>query len=559
MKLNFLRMKTQVRALILSLISLFLTNPVNSQVNTDWIRTFNSSPNLVDYGREIQFDNSGNIFVCGHSFVNGGKEGVTTILKYDVSGLQQWVKFTEPGVNMEDFKTDASGNLYVSGDKWNGSNFDILLIKFDNNGNELWRQTYDGGHWDRSFAIVVDNKGNIYQTGIAWFQPEFYNIVTIKYNNLGTIQWNKTFTSSGQHSDYGKKIILDNSGNLYVAAFANEDIAILKYTPDGKEIRHDMINMNYEYNELFAPHIAVDHNDNLIVCGTRYHASTKSDIFVCKYDSSGNRLWEREYNGPNNDSDVVSGDAIGDEALAIDSEGSIFIAGTSVNTALPFGDNVVTLKYAADGLLSWSFIYDGPANDWDRPYSIKVSKKGNVYVCGETVQQATSLVPMDYLTLKLNTNGQLQWLQTFNGVGNFYDKAAALIVNEREEVFVTGISSEDQEIFGGNRDIVTIKYSDNSTSVISNNQIASEYKLYQNFPNPFNPSTKITFFIPEKQFVSLKIFDITGREVETLINSLQSRGEHSVEFNAKELTSGTYFYRLDAGSYKSTKRMTLIK
>lgn len=560
-KTNHLERKNFPAIFSLTFLTLFVffTGIIKAQVNIGWQRTFNSSPNLVDYGREIRIDNSSNVFVCGHSFVNDGQEGVTTILKYSDDGKELWTKFTEPGVNMEDFQIDQNGNLFVSGDKWNGSNFDILLIKFDNEGNELWRKSFDGGHWDRSFAIVLDNSGNVYQTGITWYQPQYYDIVTVKYNQAGNIVWSKTYTSNGQASDYGKKIILDHSGNIYVSGFADSEIAIIKYNPSGDKIWDRRINMNASYDELFSSHIAADANDNLLICGTVYNVSTRSDIFTAKYDSSGNQLWSNLWNGANNDSDVVSGDAIGDEAMAIDNSGNVFVAGTSINPSVSFGDNVVTLKYNSSGILQWSHIYDGPASDWDRPYSIKVGNSGSVYICGETVEAMTSLVPLDYLTFKLSGSGQLQWVKTFDGVGNFFDKAAAMIINDREDVFVTGISSQDGEIFGGNRDIVTIKYVQNSTSVISGNEIISGYRLEQNYPNPFNPETKIRFSLPSKNFIKLKIYNSLGKEIQTLVNEELIAGEYEYKWNASGLQSGVYFYKLVTGNFSETKTMILLK
>ncbi len=86
-----------------------------------------------------------------------------------------------------------------------------------------------------------------------------------------------------------------------------------------------------------------------------------------------------------------------------------------------------------------------------------------------------------------------------------------------------------------------------------------EFSLEQNYPNPFNPSTKIRFTIPESGNVSLKIFNLLGSEVATLINEEQQAGNYEVEFNAAALASGIYFYRLQAGSFVETKKMLLIK
>jgi Secretion system C-terminal sorting domain len=93
----------------------------------------------------------------------------------------------------------------------------------------------------------------------------------------------------------------------------------------------------------------------------------------------------------------------------------------------------------------------------------------------------------------------------------------------------------------------------------ANNQILGNFNLEQNYPNPFNPSTKINYTIPQQSFVSLKVYDILGNEVATLMNGDKSAGTYQVNFNAADLPSGIYFYRLTAGNYTSVKKMTLLK
>ncbi|MEJ2104021.1 MAG: C25 family cysteine peptidase [Ignavibacteriaceae bacterium] len=85
------------------------------------------------------------------------------------------------------------------------------------------------------------------------------------------------------------------------------------------------------------------------------------------------------------------------------------------------------------------------------------------------------------------------------------------------------------------------------------------FALYQNYPNPFNPVTSINFSIPDESIVNLKIFNVLGKQILTLVNENLSKGNYIVEFNASELPSGIYFYRLQAGSFVETKKMTLMK
>jgi hypothetical protein len=87
----------------------------------------------------------------------------------------------------------------------------------------------------------------------------------------------------------------------------------------------------------------------------------------------------------------------------------------------------------------------------------------------------------------------------------------------------------------------------------------STYLLQQNYPNPFNPSTTILFSIPTSEFVTLKVYDLLGREIATLVNENLSAGSYSYNFDAKNLTSGVYLYKLQAGKYSETKKMLLSK
>ena len=89
--------------------------------------------------------------------------------------------------------------------------------------------------------------------------------------------------------------------------------------------------------------------------------------------------------------------------------------------------------------------------------------------------------------------------------------------------------------------------------------VPNVYSLSQNYPNPFNPSTKINFAIPKQGLVTLKIYDVLGREVRTLVNEVKSAGSYTVDFNASEFSSGVYFYRIQANDFIDVKRMLLVK
>jgi hypothetical protein len=102
----------------------------------------------------------------------------------------------------------------------------------------------------------------------------------------------------------------------------------------------------------------------------------------------------------------------------------------------------------------------------------------------------------------------------------------------------------------------SFKYSD---IVEVNVDFTQEYKLAQNFPNPFNPTTKIEFTIPQAANVSLKVYNVLGQEVRTLVNGMKEAGTYKINFDAKELSNGVYIYKLEAGTYTQARKMILMK
>ena len=99
----------------------------------------------------------------------------------------------------------------------------------------------------------------------------------------------------------------------------------------------------------------------------------------------------------------------------------------------------------------------------------------------------------------------------------------------------------------------------NTTTTIADKKVVRDYALAQNYPNPFNPTTQIHFELPQSGFVTLKVFDMVGREVATLVNDPRNSGSYTVRFDATNLSSGLYVYRLSAGSYSSVKKMIVMK
>ena len=97
------------------------------------------------------------------------------------------------------------------------------------------------------------------------------------------------------------------------------------------------------------------------------------------------------------------------------------------------------------------------------------------------------------------------------------------------------------------------------TEIDIRKNLPGQFELSQNYPNPFNPSTTIEFDLPKFSNVRIEVYNLTGQKVQTLLNKKMTAGSHRLEFNAQNLSSGVYFYRIEAGEFQDVKKMILIK
>ena len=112
---------------------------------------------------------------------------------------------------------------------------------------------------------------------------------------------------------------------------------------------------------------------------------------------------------------------------------------------------------------------------------------------------------------------------------------------------------------GGNGTIIHKQLITDVDGKALDNTIPEKFILFQNYPNPFNPSTTINFYVPNTSFVNLKVYNVLGNELATLVNGEKPAGNYEVQFDATEISSGIYFYKLQAGSFSNTRKMALLK
>jgi uncharacterized delta-60 repeat protein len=264
---------------------------------------------------------------------------------------------------------------------------------------EKWvkRQTGDYNAFDEANDLVIDHKGNVYVTGASEGKGSGTDYVTIKYDDDGDIKWVKKFNGPGNSNDQANTIAVDHKGNVYVTGWS---------TGNG----------------------------------------TGSDFTTIKYDDDGDTKWVKSYNGPGNSNDEAV-------ALAIDDDGNVYVTGAGTGEGTGF--DYVTIKYDKNGNTKWVRRYNGPGNDFDRPAALAVDDNGNVYITGGSTGIGTGL---DYTTIKYDDDGHLKWVKQYNGPLNSLDRANALALDGKGNVYVTGFISTLSDEEGNLSDIVTIKY-----------------------------------------------------------------------------------------------------
>lgn len=149
-------------------------------------------------------------------------------------------------------------------------------------------------------------------------------------------------------------------------------------------------------------------------------------------------------------------------------------------------------------------------------------------------------------------NGFFEKIAFVNGAGTTTQSKTYSYSNDIKNVKASKIEYRLRQIdYNGSFNFSSVESVDNS--------VPANFELSQNYPNPFNPSTVISYQVPAESKVTLKLYNILGNEVSTLVNEVKPAGKYDVKFNASNLTSGIYFYTISAGNFTSTKKMTLIK
>jgi uncharacterized delta-60 repeat protein len=529
----------------------FLTIKYNQSGSQDWAVLYDGLGLSEDEAVDVATDDSGNIYVAGRSKSSTSDYDYLTIKYNDLGEIQWAVRYNGTDNDTDEpvaIAVDRWGNVLVTGksDETGRSN-DITTIKYNSSGDSIWTRHYNGSSnsYDEPFALTVDESGSIYITGQCNNISTYDDFITIKYDSSGDMQWDKAYSSIGG-GDCGNAIALDDSCNVYVTGTSRTlttsyDYTTIKYNSDGDSswIRK----YNGPANSQDSPTaIAVDENGNVFVTGCSYGVGSYTDYATVKYNRDGVEQWAKRYNGTGNQDDLSKG-------VVVDVSGNVYVTGQSRGSA---NFDYMTIKYNSAGDTVWTRRYNGSTNSDDMATGIMIDNLGYIYVTGKTYSTSTGY---DFGTIKYNPAGVVEWMATNGSGGGNSDEPRAITLDKNENVVVTGSGSGTGLYY-----FVTVKYIQGPNAVEQTDEtIPKDFALYQNYPNPFNPSTTIHFELPKETHVTLKVYNMLGQEMMTLVNENKDVGRYEVKFNASTLSSGVYYYRLVAGQFMETKKLILIR
>ncbi|MEA3242061.1 MAG: SBBP repeat-containing protein, partial [Pseudomonadota bacterium] len=446
----------RIQNIIFMALSLFyaLLVPMttSAEVVEEWVQRYDGGSFRYDKANSLAVDAAGNVYVTGYSSDSVTSYDYATI-KYNTNGNLLWVQRYDGGSSGLDEATslavDAVGNVYVTGYSfklYSGSEY--ATIKYDTDGNLHWIQRYNGGSGeDKATSLVVDAAGNVYVTGMSNDYDTGADYATIKYDTDGNLLWVQRYDGG---RDYTSSLAVDAAGNVYVTGYSETDLgeseyATIKYDTNGN--LHWVQRYNGSSSGVDeATSLAVDAAGNVYVTGESYGDVTRWDYATIKYDTNGNLHWVQRYDGGISGYDKAM-------SLAVDAAGNVYVTGESFGEDST-GTDYATIKYDTSGNLHWVQRYDGAGSSYDEATSLDVDAEGNVYVTGESYDDIFS--GTDYATIKYDSNGNLHWVQRYDGGSSGFDKATSLVVDAAGNVHVTGYSDDAVTEY----DYATIKYSE---------------------------------------------------------------------------------------------------
>lgn len=471
-----------------------------------------------------------------------------------------------------DIAIQADNKIVVAGAKNLSGVSDFLVMRYKEDGTidssfGLNGMTViDLGGFDVANCLVIQSDGKIIVAGTS-----NSTIALIRLNSDGT--FDNSFDSNGiiltEESGSIQDLVLQADGKIIATGSTrttNIDFFVYRYNADGSpdstfgldgKVTTDII-----WWEDYATGVAIQPDGKIVVCGYA-RTGVFTDPVLIRYNTDGTPDTSFGTNGITIYDNPSDFDFISD--LAIQSDGKIILGGFHGNTN---NSNFALYRFENNGTIDESFGNNGYVIDTVSSTqfgrSLVIQPDGKIILTGFSTDPNTD--QRNIYSARYNATGNLDKSFGINGyvlsdLGGVSDVHSS-ILQANQKLLVAGEYHN-----GSNYESVILRYNNTQvTGVESEDVFPNKYILHQNYPNPFNPTTTIKYSIPavtveDKNFrsVQLKVYDVLGREVATLVNEKKSPGTYKVTFDASILSSGIYFYKFQTDNFVETKKMILLR
>lgn len=488
------------------------------------------------------------------------------ILKYDNTSFTTYLPYLEGIItgNIYDLDIDSEGNCFIATN-------DTGLVKLDVSGNWTVFNISDiqNGNWVHDVYIDENN--------IKWLST-IKGLTKFDETELKSYQLCNAPLISSRSSD----VYIEKSGTIWFG-----DYGITKY--DGSSWRR------FDYTNSILPFSTITHftmdADNNLWAGTGAGLIKLKDTTITIYDIDNSDLPDNNVTDiavdKNNILWITTGNGIvrmEKDSMTIYDENNAPLDGDYMFTVEVDRNNVkwfggMTCELVKYDDISWHvFNVPYPYSWYDEINDLSIDIANRVVIANSVIQTFTgstwNLIEMpDTLNLLIEVEADsigniwtssyqrgIVKIDPWNNITIFNNKNSGLIgVNQM--VQSTRVDNNGYKYFCTNDGGVSVYKGDLVLDVLNDHPgvTPTDYRLDQNYPNPFNPVTNITYYLSNSVKVKITVYDLLGREVKTLVNDFQAGGEHSVQFDGSLISSGVYFYTLNAGDFNVTKKLTLMK
>jgi len=461
--------------------------------------------------------------------------------------------------------SDGLGGAIISWQSYRGSaTADIYAQRVNSSGTVQWALNgvpvcavvFD----QNTISMIIDGVGGAIFTWQDYRSNNgFADIYAQRVNNLGAMLWvaNGVSVCNQAAEQNGPAVVNDGAGGAFVTwsdnRAGNYDIYTQRISAGGApQWTTNGVATCTMATDQRKPDLCSDGAAGVIITWYDFRSTTDYNIYAQRVGPSGAIVWAVDGVVMNNN---VAYDQI-DPMIVSDGLGGAILSWSDKRTGIT--SDIYAQRVNSTGAVQWTatgVIICTATGDQIKSQLVSDGNNG-AYIVWEDHRNAGN---SDIYAQRIASNAALNWAATgfeICAVGN--DQLnPKLVSNGNQGAIVVWQDFRS----GTNFDIYNTGFDIHGLVSVGNNGITApdDFALSQNYPNPFNPSTKINYTIPQNADVKLSIYDALGHVVNILVDKTQNAGSYNIEWNASAFSTGVYFYKLEAGSFTSTKQMILVK